>query len=57
MMQGFFEKEAETNPKLALQRFARLVLAVRKDVHNKNTKLEDWDMMKFMITDIDKYIA
>jgi AcrR family transcriptional regulator len=56
MMQSFYKNESENNPKLALKNFAGFLLSVRKDVYNKNTKLKDWDMLKFMITDIEKLI-
>jgi len=56
MMQSFYKNESENNPKLALKKFAGFLLSVRKDVYNKNTKLKDWDMLKFMITDIEKLI-
>lgn len=55
MMQSFYKNEAELNPKITLKKFANFLLCIRKDVHNKNTKLKDWDMLRFMITDIDKY--
>lgn len=56
MMQSFYKGEAETNPKATLEKFSNFILSIRKDVNNKNTKLNNWDMLKFMITDIDKYI-
>jgi len=56
MMQSFYKGEANTNPKLTMKKFAGFLLGIRKDVYNKNTKLEEWDMLKFMITDIEKFI-
>lgn len=56
MMQGFFTGEADINPKMSLKRFANFILAIRKDLYSKQTKLKEWDMLKFMITDIDKII-
>lgn len=56
MMQSFFKKEAENDPKITMKKFAKFILSIRKDVYNKNTKLKDWDMLKFMITDIEKFI-
>lgn len=56
MMQSFFKKEAEKDPKRTMKKFAKFILSIRKDVYNKNTKLKDWDMLKFMITDIEKFI-
>ncbi len=55
MMQSFYKNEAETAPELTLKKFAAVILSIRKDVYNKNTTLEDWDMLKFMITDIEKF--
>ena len=54
MMQSFYKNEAESDPKKTMKKFAQFLLSVRKDVYNKNTKLKDWDMLKFMITDIEK---
>ncbi|RKS42753.1 hypothetical protein BC962_3040 [Gillisia mitskevichiae] len=56
MMQSFYKNEAENDIKTAMQKFASFILSIRKDVNNKNTKLREWDMLKFMITDIDKII-
>lgn len=56
MMQSFFKNESENNPKLTMQKFAGFLLSIRKDVYDKNTKLKDWDMLKFMITDLEKFI-
>lgn len=55
MMQSFYKNEAETSPELTLQKFAAVILSIRKDVYNKNTELKDWDMLKFMIKDIEKF--
>lgn len=55
MMQSFYKNEAETSPELVLKKFAAVVLSIRKDVYNKNTTLKEWDMLKFMITDIEKF--
>ena len=52
MMQGFYNSENE-DTKNTLKNFANFVLSIRKDVYNKNTKLKDWDMLEFMITDIE----
>ncbi len=40
-----------------MKKFAAFILAIRKDVYTKETKLKEWDMLKFMITDIDKFIG
>lgn len=54
MMQSFYKSEVEIDPKMSMRKFAAFLLSIRKDVYNKNTKLKDWDMLKFMITDIEK---
>lgn len=56
MMQSFYKNEAESNPKLTMKKFANFLLSIRKDVYNKNSKLKEWDMLKFMITDIEKFV-
>jgi len=53
MMQSFYKNETEKDPKKTMKKFAQFLLSVRKDVYNKNTKLKEWDMLKFMITDIE----
>ena len=55
MMQGFYQNEAENKPQITLKKFAAFILSIRKDIYNKNTTLKEWDMLKFMITDIDKF--
>jgi hypothetical protein len=57
MMQGFFKGENDTDTKGSLKKFAQFLLSIRKDVYNKNTKLKDWDMLRFMIKDLDNYIS
>lgn len=56
MMQGFYKNESNVNPNETMRKFANFLLSVRKDVYNKETKLKEWDMLKFMITDIDEII-
>lgn len=56
MMQSFYNNDVEKDLKGTLKKFAAFILSIRKDVYNKNTKLKDWDMLRFMITDIDKLI-
>lgn len=53
MMQSFYKGEADIDPQLSLKKFAAFILSIRKDLYNKNTRLKEWDMLKFMITDID----
>ena len=56
MMQTFYLINTEEHPKIVMKKFAEFLLSIRKDVHNKNTKLKEWDMLKFMIKDINKLI-
>jgi hypothetical protein len=56
MMQSFYNEEHATNPKESMRKFATFLLSVRKDLYNKNTKLKQWDMLKFMMPDIDEFI-
>ncbi len=56
MMQAFYKGESENDPKETMRKFAIFLLSIRKDLYNKNTKLKEWDMLKFMITDIEKFI-
>ena len=55
MMQSFYKNEAVTAPEKTMKKFATVILSIRKDIYNKNTKLNEWDMLKFMITDIEKF--
>ncbi|CAM3142962.1 hypothetical protein DRF59_12670 [Chryseobacterium flavum] len=56
MMQGFYKGEASENPNETMKKFAKFLLSIRKDVYNKDTKLKNWNMLRFMITDIEKVI-
>ena len=56
MMQSFYNGGANNAPVETMKKFANFLLSVRKDVNDKNTDLEAWDMLKFMIKDLDSYI-
>ncbi|MGE4514805.1 MAG: hypothetical protein AB7E26_13485 [Chryseobacterium sp.] len=56
MMQGFYKNESNINPNETMRKFANFLLSIRKDVYNKETRLKEWDMLKFMINDIDEMI-
>ncbi len=56
MKQSLFKKEHKKDLKSILKNFGKFILSIRKDIHDKNTKLNEWDMLKFMITDFDKVI-
>ena len=53
MMQGFYKSDEQTESSTTLRNFAAFILSIRKDLYDKNTKMKDWDMLKFMIKDID----
>ena len=61
MMQYFYKQsdhpEREAQPLEALKRWGALLLAIRRDLGNKNTKLQDIDMLRAYITDIDTAIS
>ena len=48
------EKEtAEQDPKELMRLWGALLLQIRKNVGNKKTKLDEYDMLRAMIKDID----
>ena len=58
MMQYFYRFDAEdksADPKTMVQYWGRVLLAIRRDLGNKKTKLSEIDMLRFQIKDIDKY--
>ena len=57
-MQFFYglDENSTTDPKEIINTWGRLILAIRRDLGNKNTKLKEVDMLKSWITDIDKFI-
>ena len=55
MMQSFYKGDVD-DPKSKMKKFAAFLLSIRKDLYSKNTKLKEWDMLKFIITDIDKFM-
>lgn len=55
MMQSFYKNESDSNPKITMRKYANFILAIRKDLYNKNTKLKYLDMLKFMIKDIETF--
>ena len=59
-MMQFFYRAAETgespSPQEMLRRWGGFLLAVRKDIGNPRTKLTERDMLRGMITDIDRML-
>lgn len=59
LMQYFYRREANENISDTTEDFlnylGNLFLEIRKELGNKNTKLKSYDMLRSLITDIDKY--
>ena len=55
LMQHFYESEraGKQNPKEMFKLYGRFLLAIRKSLGNKKTKLGEFDMLRAMIKDID----
>ena len=54
-----FQQHIYNNPsdsKMSIVRLSELLLAIRRDLGNKNTKIEPIDMLRSQITDIDKFL-
>lgn len=54
MMQSFLKSESGD---VTTKRFAAFLLSIRKDVYNKETKLDWMDMLKFTLKDVDKLMT
>ena len=52
--QYLYNNESELEPYLMLDKLGSLVLEIRKDIGNSKTQLKSIDMLRFMITDINK---
>jgi hypothetical protein len=52
--QYLYQVESEKNPIEMLNALGKVVLEIRKDLGNDKTALQEYDMLRFMITDIDK---
>ncbi len=48
------EENAEERGKTYMQLWGKLLLEIRKDVGNKKTSLNEFDMLRWLIRDIDK---
>ena len=56
LMQQFYrdDETGKQDPSLLMRSFGKVLIAIRKDLGNKKTKLNELDMLKAMIKDIDK---
>lgn len=52
--QYLYQNESNVDPHEMLRIFGEVILAIRIDLGNSKTKLKEKDMLRFMITDIDK---
>lgn len=63
LMQYFFNADLSNDDKLSertkdiMSLLGKFLLEVRKSVGNESTKLTNWNMLEWMITDIKKYTA
>jgi hypothetical protein len=57
MMQHSYKAEetGKQDPKEMMRLWGSLLLEIRKSLGNKNTKLDEWDMLRGMIKDIDRF--
>jgi hypothetical protein len=58
MMQHSYKTEEaeEKDPKEMMRLWGNLLLEIRKSLGNSRTKLDEWDMLRGMIKDIDKVV-
>jgi hypothetical protein len=58
LMKHAYEDEATENkdPNKMMLLWGKLLLEIRKSLGNKNTKLDEFDMLRAMIKDIDKLV-
>src|SRR5690606_26483827 len=52
--QYLYKNENNLDPYVMLKALGKVVLEIRKDLGNDKTALKEYDMLRFMITDIDK---
>lgn len=50
------EGQSTANPKQRVELVANLLLEIRRSAGNEQTGLENWDMLKPFITDLDAYL-
>ena len=49
------KNESNLDPVVMLNSLGKVILEIRKDLGNDKTALKEFDMLRFMITDIDKF--
>jgi len=49
------EETGKQNPEQMMRLWGSLLLEIRKSLGHKNTKLDEWDMLRGMIKNIDKF--
>lgn len=52
--QYLYKNESNLDPYEMLNALGKVILEIRKDLGNDNTVLKEYDMLRFMITDIEK---
>ncbi|QSE99197.1 hypothetical protein [Fulvivirga lutea] len=52
--QYLYNNESNLDPYKMLHALGNVVLEIRKDLGNNSTALKEYDMLRFMITDIDR---
>ncbi len=52
--QYIYKQEENADPYKILNALGKVVLEIRKDLGNDKTALKEYDMLRFMITDIEK---
>ena len=59
LMKHFYEAEAKgtQDTKEMMSLWGNLLLAIRKNLGNKKTKLDEFDMLRAMIKDIDNFLS
>ncbi len=53
--QHLYKNESNQNPTESLKKLGKVILEIRKDLGNDKTILKEFDMLKFMLTDIEKF--
>ena len=51
------EDSSEKDPKEMMRLWGVLLLEIRKSLGNRRTKLDEWDMLRGMIKDIDEFVS
>ena len=59
LMQHTYKREVaeKQDPKEMMRLWGSLLLEIRKSLGNRRTKLDEWDMLRGMIKDIDKFVS